>query len=123
MLDNFFFHLKASIQVFNSIWFYILPLSLIHLFLKYFILSNNLYSVLFQVGFCMMCRVKCVAITAQGNIMGFLRVMDAQASSNAQYADLAIMCVRQRPREIALLIKRIGINAAHVGWKNASKLV
>lgn len=92
-------------------------------FHTFVLLSNNLYYVLFQVGFYMMCRVKCVAITVRENIMGFLRVMDAQASLNDQYVDLAIMYVRQRPKEIALLIKRIGINAVPVAWKNALKLV
>lgn len=69
----------------------------------------------------MMYHAKCVRITARVNIMGFSRVMVAQAFSNVRFDDREIMCVKQKPKAIALWIKHIEINAAHVALRNALK--
>lgn len=54
--------------------------------------------------------------------MGYLRAMVVLASSSVRYVVRGIMCVKLKPRGIALLIKLIGINAVRVALKNAFAL-
>lgn len=67
-----------------------------------------------QVEFYMMFHAKCAVIIVLENIMASLHVMDALVSLNVLYEDPEIMCAKQKPKEIALLIKPIEINAEHV---------
>lgn len=62
----------------------------------------------------MMFHAKCAAIIVRANIMAYLLVMVARDSSSDQYDDPEIMCAKQKPKAIALWIKRIAINAGLV---------